>query len=282
MDTFFDEAGPVEAIPRTDASNPGGPFRLGHDLVNFGASPTAREPSPSPTEPYRPPTDIRSPTPTLSPDRNGAVRSAHRDAASEYDRAAAAAEQLGQRSVATGRGDADGDADGHLYYSLDDNDRRELAFYREAARVQENVRRVERDRQSAGQSPQRIRAVAVPQRADVSTALEILHLDPKAVVTTGDRKDINTAGESAKPHREITANTSIEELFGDFRSIIEAFGGVPGMTAECRSSSSPPIRAGDEQPAASQARRPRNDGHAGNCRAPRGVEVGNPCQCRCE
>ena len=87
---------------------------------------------------------------------------------------------------------------------------------------------MERDRQSAGQSPQRIRAVAVPQRADVSTALEILHLDPKATVTTGDRKDINTAGESAKPHREITANTSIEELFVDIRSIIEAFGGVPG------------------------------------------------------
>ena len=41
MDTFFDEAGPVEAIPRTDASS--NPFRDAPDLLSFGGrAPEAR------------------------------------------------------------------------------------------------------------------------------------------------------------------------------------------------------------------------------------------------
>ena len=72
MDTFFAEAGPVEAIPRTDALS-SNPFRIEQDMVDFGASPTTRELSPSPAETYRPPADtISSPTPTPSPDRTGA------------------------------------------------------------------------------------------------------------------------------------------------------------------------------------------------------------------
>jgi hypothetical protein len=62
----------------------------------------------------------------------------------------------------------------------------------------------------------------------VTAALDILLLDPKAVVTTGDRKDINTAGETVKLVRDITPSTSIEELFNDIRSICDSFSGVPG------------------------------------------------------
>ena len=105
-------------------------------MVSFGESPPPREPSLSPPAPYRPPADTRSPTP--SPNRIGGGRSAHRDTAVEYDRAAAAAEQLGQRSAAAVRGGADGDVDGHLYYSLDEHDRRELAMFRDAQREAAN------------------------------------------------------------------------------------------------------------------------------------------------
>jgi hypothetical protein len=161
MDAFVDgdgvHNGPVDGIPRTDTSSSSS-FRIEPDLMSFGASTTKREHTPSPTAPYRPPEDLlRSPTP--SPNRVGAERSARRDAANEYDRTAAAAEQLRQRSAAAVRGGAEGDADHHVSSSLDENDRRELAFFREldAARVQEDVRRAERDRQPDGQSPQRIR-----------------------------------------------------------------------------------------------------------------------------
>jgi hypothetical protein len=57
-------------------------------------------------------------------------------------------------------------------------------------------------------------------------ALEILNLDPKAIVTTGDRKDIDKQGESAKIAREITAITNIEDLFDAIRAIVEVFSGV--------------------------------------------------------
>ena len=224
MDTFFDEAGPVEAIPRTDASS--NPFRDAPDLLSFGASTGTREPSPSPSPSYQPPPDtLRSPTP--SPDRVGAVRSAHRDAANEFHRDAAAVKQLGHRSIAAVRGGADEGVDDRLYY-LDENERRELAFYREAARAQEDLRREERDRQPDGHGPQRIKAVAVRERADVSAALEILNLDPKAVITTGERKDIDKAGEMAKPVKELTAASSIEEIFTVVRKIGDVFGGVAG------------------------------------------------------
>ncbi len=152
MDAVFDGDGPVEGILRTDTSS-SNPFRIKPDLVSSGASTTMREHTPSPTAPYRPPEDLlRSPP---SPSRVGAERSAHRDTANEYDRTAAATEQLGQRSAAAVRGGADGDVDHRMFSSLDENDRRELAFYREldAARVQEDVRRAEHDRQPDGQSP---------------------------------------------------------------------------------------------------------------------------------
>jgi hypothetical protein len=69
---------------------------------------------------------------------------------------------------------------------------------------------------------------ALRERADVSVALEILNLDPKAIVSTGDRKDIDKAGESFKVAREITAITSIEDLFDAIRAIVEVFSGVAG------------------------------------------------------
>jgi hypothetical protein len=215
MDGFVDGDGPVDGIPRTDTST-SNPFRIEPDLMSFGASTTMREHTPSPTAQYRPPEDLLR-SPTLSPNRVGADRSARRDTAHEYDRTAAATEQLGRRSATAVRGGADGDVDHRRYSSLDEHDRRELAFYREldAARVQEDVRRAEHDRQPDGQSPQRIQAVAVPERPDVTAALDILLLDPKAVVTTGDRKDINTAGETVKLVRDITPSTSIDELFNN-------------------------------------------------------------------
>jgi hypothetical protein len=101
MDAFVDGDGPqaVDGIPRTDTST-SNPFRIEPDLMSFGASTTLREHSPSPTAQYRPPEDLlRSPTP--SPNRVGAERSARRDAANEYDRTAAATEQqCGEQNAA--------------------------------------------------------------------------------------------------------------------------------------------------------------------------------------
>ena len=96
MDAFVDGDGPVDGIPRTDTSS-SNQVRLEPDLMSFGASTTMREHTPLPAAPYRPPEDLlRSPTP--SPNRIGAERSARRDTVNEYDRTAAATEQLGQRS----------------------------------------------------------------------------------------------------------------------------------------------------------------------------------------
>ena len=230
MDTFFEGASPPEAIPRVDPSS--NPFRDDPDLLSFGASTRTREPSPSPTPTlYRPPTDtLRSPTP--SPDAGAAARNAQQDAVHGYDRDAGAVGQLGRRTDAPARGGVDDDVDidvdarPHRVRSLDADERRELDFWRDEARVQEELRRVERDRQSAGLSPQRIVGSALRERADVSMALEILNLDPKAIVTTGDRKDIDKQGESAKIAREITAITNIEDLFDAIRAIVEVFSGV--------------------------------------------------------
>ena len=228
MDAFVDGDGPVDGIPRTDTSS-SNQVRLEPDLMSFGASTTMREHTPLPAAPYRPPEDLlRSPTP--SPNRIGAERSARRDTVNEYDRTAAATEQLGQRSAAAVRGGTDGYVDHRVSSSLDENERRELAFYREldAGRVQEDVRRAEHDRQPDGQSPRHIRVVEVPERADVNTALDILLLDPKAVVTTGERKDINEAGETVQLVRDITPSTSIDEFFNNVRTICESFSGVTG------------------------------------------------------
>ena len=178
MDTFFEGASPPEAIPRLDPSS--NPFRdTDPDLLSFGASTRTREPSPSPTPTlYRPPPDtLRSPTP--SPDAGAAARNAQQDAVHGYDRDAGAVGQLGRRTDAPARGGVDDgvDARPHRVRSLDEDERRELDFWRDEARAQEELRRVERDRQSAGLSPQRNVGGALRERADVSVALEIRRLN---------------------------------------------------------------------------------------------------------
>ena len=224
MDTFIDEAGPQESVPRTDPSS--NPFRDEPDLLSFGEPTRTREPTPSPTLPYRPPTDtLRSPTP--SPGAVAAVRDTQRDATNVYGRADAA----GRVAVVPESADRSGysvDVRALPYENrnLDDADRRDLARLRAAEQHRIN----DSPERTYALSDIRARGSVGQVTSGVRKALDMLKIDPEKEPSRDDLKAITKAAEHAvgttRIQPLIQPLTSIEDVLAVMHSLTGAFAGV--------------------------------------------------------